>query len=276
MPEISLLLSPIDYRAVIDVIVVTVIVFWILRAVEGTRAIQLIRGVVILLVLSALLGSVFQLTTLGWLIRNSLPVLLIAIPVIFQPELRRALEQLGRTGDWLGRPLGAIPSHAVLGTIEEIVQACAQLARNHTGALIVIERRTGLQEYIDHSVPIDAAISARLIDSLFFPNSALHDGAIIIRNERIAAAGVLLPLSDTVLASPHFGTRHRAAIGISEQSDALAVVVSEETGTISIASNGKIVSNLTPDKLREILASLLQVRSRTRNHEFRREEATKY
>lgn len=274
MPDVSLLLSDIDYRTVIDIIVVTLIVFWILRAVEGTRAIQLIRGVVILLVLTAVLGPLLQLTTLSWLIRNSLPVLLIAIPVIFQPELRRALEQLGRTGDWIGRPLGAIPSHAILGAIEEIVQACSQLAKNHVGALIVIERKTGLQEYVDRSVAIDAAVSARLIDSLFFPNSALHDGAIIIRNDRIAAAGALLPLSDAALDRPHFGTRHRAAIGISEQSDALAVVVSEETGTISIASNGKIVGNLTTDRLREILTSLLQVKARAKNHGFRREQTT--
>lgn len=274
MPDLPRLLSQVDYRSVIDILVVATIVYWLLRAIEGTRAIQLIRGVVILLVITAILGSVFQLSTLSWLMRNAFPVLLIAIPVIFQPELRRALEQLGRTSDWFGRPLGALPSHIVGATIEEVVQSCSQLSRNHIGALIVIERRTGLQDYVDRSVAVDAAVSSRLITSLFFPNSPLHDGAIIIRNDRIAAAGVLLPLSEIILDSPYFGTRHRAAIGISEQSDALAIVISEETSAVSLASNGKIVGNLTCDKLREILTSLLQAKSRNKNHELRREKAT--
>ena len=140
------------------------------------------------------------------------------------------------------------------------------MSRNRIGALIVIERKTGLQEYVDRGTVIDAAISSRLLTSLFFPNSPLHDGAVILRYDRIAAAGCLLPLSDTILDSPDLGTRHRAAVGVSEQSDALAVIVSEETGIISIASNGRIVGSLSPDKLKEILISQLQIRVKGRGN----------
>jgi uncharacterized protein (TIGR00159 family) len=218
---------------------------------------MLVRGVVILWMAVAVLGTVFQLGTLSWLIRNSGLALLVTIPVIFQPELRRALETLGRTGAGLTRRRRGADMRSV---IESITQACTQLMRMKTGALIVLERQTGLQEYADRGIPLDAEVSSQLIVSVFYHNSPLHDGAIIIREGRILAAGVVLPLTDQLLGPQQFGTRHRAALGISEHSDAVAVVVSEERGIISVATNGRLVSNIAPDRLRSILAGLFDIK----------------
>ncbi|HUS15273.1 MAG TPA: diadenylate cyclase CdaA [Chloroflexia bacterium] len=241
----------------LDLAAVTLIVYWLLSVFRGTRATMLVRGVIILWLTTALLGTVFQLTTLTWLIRNSGIALLVGIPVIFQPELRRALEQLGRTGAYLTRARGRTGNLA--STIDAIVEACAQFSRQHTGALIVIERQTGLQEYADRGVPLDAEVTSPLIAGIFYPNSPLHDAAIIIRGARIVAASAVLPLTDQVLGAQHYGTRHRAALGISEHSDAVAVVVSEEQGTIGVATNGRLVTNLTPERLRAVLAGLLGI-----------------
>src|SRR5439155_20112028 len=188
--------------------------------------------------------------------RNSGLALLVGIPIIFQPELRRALEQLGRTGASL--TLRRRPGD-IVSTIDAIVTACTQFSRQHTGALIVLERQTGLQEYADRGVPLDAEVTSQLIVSIFYPNAPLHDGAIIVRSTRVVAASAVLPLSDQVLGTQHYGTRHRAALGISEHSDAVAVVVSEEKGTIGVATNGRLVHNLTAERLRTVLAGLLNV-----------------
>jgi uncharacterized protein (TIGR00159 family) len=218
---------------------------------------MLVRGVVILWMAVAVLGTVFQLGTLSWLIRNSGLALLVTIPVIFQPELRRALETLGRTGAGLTRRRRGGDMASV---IDAITQACIQLTRMKTGALIVLERQTGLQEYADRGISLDAEVSSQLLVSIFYHNSPLHDGAIIIRDGRVLAASVVLPLTDQLLGPQQFGTRHRAALGISEHSDAVAVVVSEERGVISVATNGRLVSNIAPERLRSLLASLFGVK----------------
>jgi uncharacterized protein (TIGR00159 family) len=259
MPQLDWVLTRITANpfTLLDLAAVTLIFYWLLSVFRGTRATMLARGVVILWLAMALLSAVFQLTTLTWLIRNSGLALLVGIPVIFQPELRRALEQLGRTGAALTRPR-ARPGD-LLSPLEAIVVACAQLSRQHTGALIVIERQTGLQEYADRGIPLDADVTSQLIAAIFYPNAPLHDAAIIIRGARIVAASAVLPLTDQVLGEQHYGTRHRAALGISEHSDAVAVVVSEEKGTIGVATNGRLVGNLTPERLRVVLAGLLGV-----------------
>jgi len=247
---------------------VSLIFYWFLTVVRGTRAVQLVRGIIILWLASALLSTVFQLTTLTWLISNSGVALLVAIPIIFQPELRRALEQLGRTGTWLNRGLLGGREH-LEAAIEEIAAAAGLLARQKHGALMVIERQTGLQDYADKGVILDAEISRQLLATLFYPNTPLHDGEVIIRNGRILAAGTVLPLSDNILGPTHFGTRHRAGLGISEYSDALAIIVSEERGTISLAANGRLVGNLNPERLKKLLMDLL-VGSKTSERNRRR------
>jgi uncharacterized protein (TIGR00159 family) len=241
----------------LDLLVVTLLFYWLLSVFRGTRATMLVRGSVILWLAMAGVGTLFHLDTLTWLLRNSGIALLIGIPIIFQPEIRRALEQVGRTGAALTqrrRRAGDLGS-----TIEAIVAACAQFSRQHTGALIVLERQTGLQEYADRGIPLDAEVTSQLIAAIFYPNAPLHDAAIIIRGARIVAASAVLPLTDQVLGNQHYGTRHRAALGISEHSDAVAVVVSEERGTIGVATNGRLVGNLTPERLRAVLAGLLGV-----------------
>jgi diadenylate cyclase len=255
--ELAWVISRITPLTLLDLAAVTAIFYWLLSVIRGTRATMLVRGVVILWMAVAVLGTVFQLGTLSWLIRNSGLALLVTIPVIFQPELRRALETLGRTGAGLTRRRRGGDMASV---IDSLVQACIQLTRMKTGALMVLERQTGLQEYADRGISLDAEVSSQLLVSIFYHNSPLHDGAIIIRDGRVLAASVVLPLTDQLLGPQQFGTRHRAALGISEHSDAVAVVVSEERGVISVATNGRLVSNIAPERLRSILASLFGVK----------------
>ena len=264
MPDIGWLLSRLgDLRSIVDVLVVTVVIYWVLWVAQGTRATQLIRGIIILLALVYFLGTSLQLTTLNWLLRQAWPALIVGIPIIFQPELRRALEQLGHTGAWL--PHFATGEDEVQERmVDELVRAAAQLARHRYGALVVIERETGLQEYAERGVPIDAYLTRQLLINIFYPNSPLHDAAVLIRGDRVVAASVVLPLTDNISATGQLGTRHRAAIGISEESDALAVVVSEETGQIAVAHNGRLIRNLDQDRLRRVLRSLLRLDRPTR------------
>lgn len=248
--------------ALIDIFIVTAFFYWLLGIVRGTRAVQLLRGVGILLAIAFLMPAIAsdRLTLLTWLIVNVIsPALIVAIPVLFQPELRRALESLGRSSDLFGRPFGGANRSELLETITVISRAAAQLSQQGVGALIVIECRTQLQEFADRGVILDSRISTPLLLNIFFPNSPLHDMAVIIRGNRILAANVVLPLSEDISGPRRYGTRHRAAKGITEQTDALAVVVSEETGAISLVSDGRMVSYLTETRLRTMLADLMQV-----------------
>lgn len=260
MPELGWLFSRLgDLRSILDILVVSLIIYWLLWVAQGTRATQLIRGVIILLALVYFLATSLDLTTLNWLLSKTWPALVIAIPVIFQPEIRRALEQLGHTGTWLRTPFPAGTGEDIEHMVDEIVRASAQLSRQRFGALIVIERETGLQDYADKGVPLDASLTRQLLINIFFPNSPLHDAAVIVRGDRIVAASVVLPLTDNVSAMGQLGTRHRAAIGVTEESDAPAVVVSEETGQIAVAHNGRLIRNLDQDRLRRVLRSLLRL-----------------
>lgn len=259
MPDPGNLLSQLgNPRSILDLLVVTLIAYWLLWVAQGTRAIQLIRGIAILLALTFLLGSWLKLTTLNWLLTQIWPAMLIAVPVLFAPELRRALEQLGQTESWLPH-FSQGKTEARERTVEELVRAAAQLSRNRYGALMILERETGLQNFVERGVPIDAYLTRQLLINIFYPNSPLHDGAVVVRDDRIAAASVVLPLTDNISATGQLGTRHRAAIGVSEVSDALAVVVSEETGQIAVAHNGRLIRNLDQDRLRRVLRSLLRL-----------------
>ncbi len=258
MDSLRWTLSRLNWASVLDIAIVTLVFFWFLVLIYQTRADQVLRGVVLLVVAGALLASTLQLTVLGWLVVHSLPVLLIAIPVIFQPELRKLLEQLGRTSRIINHPLASLTPPAAEHTVNQIVLACEQLARQSFGALIVIERKTGLQDYADSGTRLDGAVSVELLEALFYKNSALHDGAVIIEGDRVVAAKCVLPLSDNVGSGAPIGTRHRAAIGISEVTDAVAVVVSEETGTISVAANGKLIRGLSGESLQRMLLTFLR------------------
>ena len=259
MPDIGWLIARLgNLRSIVDVLVVTLIIYWVLWVAQGTRATQLIRGIVILLAFVYFLGTSLQLTTLNWLLRQTWPALIVGIPIIFQPELRRALEQLGHTGAWLPH-FSTGEDTAQERMVDELVRAAAQLARHRYGALMVIERETGLQEYAERGVPVDAYLTRQLLINIFYPNSPLHDAAVLIQGDRVVAASVVLPLTDNISATGQLGTRHRAAIGISEESDALAVVVSEETGQIAVAHNGRLIRNLDQERLRRVLRSLLRL-----------------
>lgn len=264
MPDILRLLERlnpfVEPRSLLDIIIVALIFFWLLGVIRGTRAVQLLRGIGIVLALSILLGSVLNLRTLNWLLVNALrPALIVAIPVLFQPELRRALESLGRTNDLFGRPFGRANRSELLETINGVARAAQQLSQQGVGALIVIERETRLQEYANRGVILDARLAVPLLLNIFYPNAPLHDMAVILRGNRILAANVVLPLSEDVMGQRRYGTRHRAAKGISEQSDAISVVVSEETGAISLMNDGRMVSYLNEARLRNMLAGLLKV-----------------
>jgi diadenylate cyclase len=259
MPNIGWLLSELSNpRNIFDILVVAIIIYWLLWVAQGTRATQLIRGIVTLLVGVFLFGTIFQLTALNWMLAQTWPVLLISLPVIFQPEIRRALEQLGQTRSWLPQLLPR-PDEMAGRTVDELVKASTQLARHRYGALIVLERETGLQNYVERGVPIDGLLTRQLLINLFYPNSPLHDGAAVVRDGRIVAASVVLPLSDNTAATSQLGTRHRAALGITEQSDAIAVVISEETGQISVAENGQLIRNLDAERLDEQLRGMLNL-----------------
>jgi uncharacterized protein (TIGR00159 family) len=257
MPDVTWVFSRLDLASLLDIIVVALIFYWVLVSIQGTRAVQLLWGVAVLL-LAVALSNLLQMTALSWLFKNSIPALLIAIPVIFQPELRRALERLGRTGGLLNRPLGSWNTQNGSKTVDEICQACGSLAARRFGALIVIEQGTGLQDYADTGVPLDSVVTERMLLTIFYPNTPLHDGAAIIRGERLVAAGCVLPLSEDSAGDYSLGTRHRAALGVSEQSDALAIVVSEETGSISVAQNGRFERGLDPVRLKERLLTTRQ------------------
>jgi diadenylate cyclase len=260
MPEIRWLLSELwSLRSLFDVFVVSLLIFWLLGVAQGTRATSLIRGAIIFLAMVYILATVFDLGTLNWILARTWPALLVAIPVIFQPELRRALEQLGHTGSRLRE---TFPANVDVGTeqaIDEIVRAAGQLARQRYGALMIIERETGLQDYAESGVPIDATLTRQLLINIFYPNSPLHDGAVLTRGDRIVAASAVLPLTDNISASSQLGTRHRAAIGVTEDSDALAVVVSEETGQIAVAHSGRLIRGLDQDRLRRVLRTLMRL-----------------
>ncbi len=238
--------------SVLDIILVTLTFYWVLRLIRGTQAVQVLRGTVILVLAMVLAASLLPFRAFGWLVENGLPALLVAIPVIFQPELRRALERLGRTGAYLTSTRE--PSMAEI--IEQVATASTRLSDRRHGALIVLERTTGLEEYTETGIQLDSEVTVELLLTIFFPNTALHDGAVVVRNGRIVAAACVLPLASGTISELQMGLRHRASIGVTEQTDAVAVVVSEETGIISVAHNGRMIRRLDGKRLRQTLRAL--------------------
>lgn len=228
-------LRRLDGAAIIDILIIAAIIYALLMALRGTTAMTLLRGGVVIVCALFLLGRLLDLSVVNFLIRNSLPGLVLGVIVIFQPEIRRALERAGRTS--VRRWLTSAEEDA---TVEELSLAVSELARARHGAIIVLERSTGLEDYIETGIRIDAGVNAKLIEGIFYPNSPLHDKALIIRGQRIVAASCTLPLADSDGAA-RLGTRHRAALGVSELTDAIAITVSEQTGAVSIASDGRLL-----------------------------------
>jgi diadenylate cyclase len=246
-------LSQINARAVIDILLVALIFWGFLRLIQGTQAVQLLRGVILVVLAAVVLTSVLRLTAFSFLISKTLPALVLAIPVIFQPELRRALERLGRAGGLTNRQYAEPVAQYV---INSVARAAVLLSDRRHGALVVLERSTGLQEYIDTGVRLDSLVTPELLLTIFYPNTALHDGAVVIQGDRVVAAGCVLPLSTGATLDYLLGTRHRAALGVTEQTDAVVVVVSEETGIISVAYNGRIIRRLDENRLTKVLQAI--------------------
>lgn len=232
-------------KDIIDIAIVTYVIYQVILLVRGTRALQLLKGILVLVIVWAL-STWFDLYTLKWLMNQIFNFGIFAIFIIFQPELRRALEQLGR-GKIFGR--SSAEDEQLNKLIGEVIKAVNYLARRKIGALIVFERETGLNEYTESGIPMQSLISSQLLINIFIPNTPLHDGAVIVQNQQIAAAACYLPLSENPFISKELGTRHRAAIGISEVGDAVSIVVSEETGQISLAMNGQVVRDIKEESL---------------------------
>ena len=247
------LMSFLTLRNAVDVVIVAYLFYKIITMIRQTRAIQLLKGVLVLLIV-AFLSNLLQLQTVSWLLTQLQTALIVALPIVFQPELRKALERLGQ---------GSLFSHqgmdkeAFERMVEEIIRAIRMMSKNQIGVLLVLEREIGLNDYADTGTQINAEVSCELLENIFFPKAALHDGATILRGNRIFAAGCFLPLSENPNISKSLGTRHRAALGLSEQSDAFIIVVSEETGVISVVEEGRITRYLNDETLREMLLSRL-------------------
>ena len=224
----------------VDIAIITVLIYHLILLTKETRAFQVLKGIGIVFI-AALVSDVLQLVTISWLLNSLLSVGIILAVVLFQPELRRALEHIGRGNLFSREFFGSIIDNGSEDTVREMHQAITDLAKRRVGALIVIEQRTGLGDIINTGTLIEGRISAPLIENIFEPNTPLHDGAMIVRAGRVCAAGCVLPLSNNLDLGKDMGTRHRACLGIAENSDAIAIVVSEETGIISMAKNGVLI-----------------------------------
>lgn len=249
-------INRLNFAAVIDILLVTAVIFGALWMVRGTRAMQMLRGFIAFALIASLLASLIDLPASSWVFNQFSPILLFSIPVIFQPELRRALEQLGRTGKitrlWKRRDEDV--------SITATTVASRVLSRRRHGALIVFERDTGLQEYVDSGIKLEAEPSAELLQTIFNKTTELHDGAVIIRDKRIAAAGCVMPLTSSYLKDRQLGLRHRAALGITEVSDAVVVIISEETGYISLVHDSNIIRRQEPEQLALLLEEYMSGR----------------
>lgn len=254
MTQIVQVLTAFNLRSILDIAIVTYVFYKAIVLIRGTRAEQLVKGLAILLIVTVVTGEL-GLYTINWLLDRILTLGLVAIPIVFQPELRRALETLGR-GKIFTRTSLFQSEKEFEQMMTELIKAVQVLVKKRLGALVVFERETGLNELAETGIPIDGQISAELLINIFIDRSPLHDGAVIVRGNRIVAAGCYLPLTENPNLSKELGTRHRAALGVSEHSDAVALVVSEETGVISLAAGGKLTRYLDEATLRQMMLQL--------------------
>ncbi|MFA5575864.1 MAG: diadenylate cyclase CdaA [Tissierellaceae bacterium] len=257
------LFSNMRIRDIVDIIIVALAFYKVFKLIRETRAEQLIKGIFAIFVFEKISGEGWlELYTINWILRNTMTVGVIAILIVFQPELRRGLEYIGRSS-FFTKSFLEIKGESLSKTVEEIVEACASLSRQKIGALIVLERETGLNEVVETGTLIDGTVSSNLLINIFIPNTPLHDGAVVIKEDTIKAAACFLPLTDNMNLSKELGTRHRAALGISERSDSLSIIVSEETGSISIAENGSLARHLDAKTLKQILIDMYKPKDST-------------
>lgn len=242
----------------VDILLVWYVIYKLIMVIRGTKAVQLLKGIFVIL-LVRLVSEFFGLKTLSWIMQQAINWGVLAIIIIFQPELRRALEQLGR-GKFFSRS-GTPEDEEQEKTVNAIIKATDYMAKRRIGALISIERETGMSDYIETGIPLNSKISSELLINIFIPNTPLHDGAVILQKNSVAAAACYLPLSESPFISKELGTRHRAALGISEVTDSLTVVVSEETGSISMTKNGELYRDLNAEAFKEALSNELLVSS---------------
>ena len=242
------------WKTIFEIGFIWVLIYFLIRFLQGTRAVQVLAGLLVLVVFFNI-ARVFQLTTINWVLTKLFAVGVLAFFIIFQPELRRALARIGQN-----------PMFSTMfkkgGMVDEIVEACYRMSRIKRGALIAIERDIGLKNYIESGIPLDAKINAELLITIFATNTPTHDGAVVVSGERIASAGSLFPLSQNQTLPRNSGTRHRAAIGLTEETDAVCIVVSEETGAISVSVYGKLTSDLDEEGLKRVLKSLFRPEER--------------
>jgi diadenylate cyclase len=253
LESIKYYLSSVDIEYILEIFLIYIVIYTFLRFMEGTRGEGILKGIALIfltvpIVVSFVASRMQIFERLEVIVRFFGAAAIPALVIIVQPELRRALVRLGQT-----RFFGFLLKQETEGIVDEIVRATSRMAKSKVGALIAIEREVGLKNYIERGTQIDAVVSSQLLATVFFPGSELHDGAVIIRNNRLAAAGCLFPLSDNPELGQAFGTRHRAGLGITEETDAIVVIVSEETGTVSFAHDSELERPLTPDQLREVL-----------------------
>ena len=260
------LVSTVTFSDVLEVLLVAVIIYRLYQLLEGTRAVTLVKGIIVLFVAN-FISNIFHLHLLSWLFEKVMTWSVIVLPIVFQPELRRTLERLGE-GKFLFEDKIALEEVAAMKVVKELVTAANALSKTKTGALLVIEREMKLDDIGETGIKIDARITSEFLLNVFIPNTPLHDGAAIIRGNRLLSAGCLLPLTEKRGLSKELGTRHRAAIGISEQCDALVLIVSEETGTISIADNGKLMRRLDENTLTAALRPAFVKPPKKRFHLF--------
>lgn len=251
-------LSNLDFlRDGLDILLVAILFYYLLVLIKGTRAVQILQGVGILLML-LLISYYLKLKTVYWILEKGLLATAIVLAIVFQPELRRALEYIGRRGGIFKASFYKLDKEYVNKLIDEITWAVFILSQAKMGALMVIERETGLQEFIETGIKIDAEISAKILLSIFVPQSPLHDGAVIIKSGRVTAASCYLPLSEEIaISKDKIGARHRAAMGVTEETDAIAIVVSEETGGVSIVKRGKMTRHLNAENFKKLLKAYL-------------------
>lgn len=264
MPSIS-------WTDLIEILVIAFLVYEIMLWIKNTHAWSLLKGIVVIIVF-LLLAELFEMSTILWIANKLFTVAATAVVVIFQPELRRALERLGRK-NFFSSVITFDPTHSMSGrfsdrTISEIMRACNEMAKVKTGALIVIEQNTSLSEIERTGIEVDAVLSSQLLINIFEHNTPLHDGAVVVRGDRVVAATCYLPLSDNLSLSKELGTRHRAGVGISEVTDSLTLIVSEETGRISIAYDGELIRNVNDDTMRRKLEQLQNKPSTEKRHGF--------
>ncbi len=242
--------------AVLDILIVAYVIYRVLMFIRGTRAVALINGL-ILVFAASFVATRLHLAATSWLLHDMAVALVVALPIVFQPELRRALEQVGRAR-FFSRHLAEEGPQSVTAVVTELKRAAGVLSRNRIGALIVLERATGLTDIAETGIKIDGLVSSEFLINIFVPNTPLHDGAVIVRGSRVLAAACFLPLAEAQPLAADVGGRHRAAIGITERTDAVGLVVSEETGSISLASAGKLIRGIDMDTLGEMLENFLQ------------------